>query len=118
MALKQLTPKNNKGQALTETIFLLGMTGVFLFFLLRCLLTVIFTVGLEAMVEDYFFCELAQKPGCLQRLEMRLRNNQLQNVNIKMQKLQNTIILTVSATHLASVSVTREFNYENFRQKF
>lgn len=118
MALKLQTLKNNKGQALTETIFMLGLTGVFLFFLLRCLLTVIFTVALDSMVEDYFYCELAQKPSCLQRLESRLQSNQLRVVNVKAQKTQTKIVLTVSAAHLTSMSVTREFNYEKFRQKF
>lgn len=118
MAPKQQTLKNNKGQALTETIFMLGITGVFLFFLLRCLLTVIFTVALDSMVEDYFYCELAKKLSCLERLEMRLRNNQLREVNVKTQKSANKISLSVSATHLTSMSITREFNYEKFRQKF
>lgn len=118
MALKLQTLKNNKGQALTEAIFMLGLTGVFLFFLLRCLLTVIFTVALDSMVEDYFYCELALKPSCLDRLEMRLLNNQLHDVNVKMRKSADKIILTVSATHLTSMSVTREFDYEKFRQKF
>lgn len=118
MALKLQTLKNNKGQALTETIFMLGITGVFLFFLLRCLLTVIFTVVLDSMVEDYFYCELAQKPFCLERLERRLQSNQLSDVNIKTQKSLDKIHISISATHLTSMSVTREFNYEKFRQKF
>lgn len=118
MAQKQLTLKNNKGQALTEALFILSMTGCFLFFLLRCLLTVVFTVALDAMIEDYFYCELARKPACLQRLETRLHDNQLRQVSVSIKTPQNKIILTVLATHLASMSVTREFNYEKFRQKF
>lgn len=118
MAPKLTTVKNNKGQALTEAIFMLGMTGLFLYFLLRCLLMVIFTVALDAMAEDYFFCELAKKPSCEQQLRSHLTKNQLRDININIRKPQNKIVLTVSATHLASTTITREFNYEKYRQKF
>ena len=118
MAPKQLTIKNNSGQALTETVFLLSLTGMFLFFLLRCLLGVIFTVALEAMVEDYFYCELANKVNCLPRLESRLRDNQLRHVAVTENKSETQIILTVTATHLTSMTVKREFNYAKFKQKF
>lgn len=118
MAPKQLTIKNNSGQALTETLFLLSITGVFLYFLLRCLLAVIFTVALDATAEDYFYCELANKADCLQRLETRLHENQLRDVKITSERRKQRIILTISATHLVSMTVSREFDYEKFRQKF
>lgn len=89
-----------------------------MYFLLRCLLTVIFTVALDAMVEDYFYCELAQKPNCLQRLETRLHENQLRAVKLTMERPKQKIVLTVSAIHLVSMTVSREFDYEKFRQKF
>lgn len=114
-----MAPKavNNKGQALTEALFMLGMTGVFLFFLLRCLLTVIFSVALDSMAEDYFFCELARKPGCEQRLSQRLGENQMRDVSIKIKRPGKKIVLTISATHLASMTMTREFDYEKFHQE-
>ncbi|MES2803679.1 MAG: hypothetical protein V4654_14400 [Bdellovibrionota bacterium] len=118
MAPKQITITNNKGQALTEAIFLLSMTGLFLYFLLRCLLTVIFTTALDSMAEDYFFCELARKPNCEQRLHDRLRTQQMRDVAVRIKKPGEKIVLTISATHLASMTITREFDYEKFRQKF
>lgn len=117
MAQKLITVKNNKGQALTEAIFMLSMTGLFLYFLLRCLLMVIFTVALDAMAEDYFFCELAKKSACEQQLRSHLAKNQLQDIRINIRKPHNRIILTVTATHLASATITREFDYEKYRQK-
>lgn len=115
MALKLV---NNKGQALTEAIFLLSMTGLFLYFLLRCLLTVIFSVAIDSMAEDYFICELARKPACEQRLHDRLRKNQMRDVAIRVKKPGEKIVLTISATHLAAMTITREFDYEKFHQQF
>lgn len=115
MAQKLIPVKNNKGQALTEAIFMLSMTGLFLFFLLRCLLTVIFTVALDSMAEDYFFCELARKPSCEQRLYSHMRNNQMRDISVRTNKSGQKIVLTVSATHLTSMTITREFDYEKFR---
>lgn len=115
MAQKQITASNNKGQALLEAIFMLGMTGLFLFFLLHCLLTVIFSVALASMAEDYFFCELSRKTGCEQRLHDHLYKNQMRDVVIKIKKPGQKIILTISATHLTSMTITREFDYEKFR---
>jgi hypothetical protein len=118
MALNLQTIKNNKGQALTETIFLMGMTGVFLYFLLRCLLTVIFTVALDSMAEDYFFCHLADRTGCLKRLEVRLKDNQMQNIKIQVEHRSRKTILKISGLHLTQVNITREFDYEKFKKKF
>lgn len=117
MAPKLIIVSNNNGQALTEVIFLLSVTGLFLYFLLRCLLIVIFTVALDAMAEDYFFCELAKKPSCEQQLRSNLAQNQLHDISINIRKPHNKIILTVTATHLASTTITREFDYEKYRQK-
>lgn len=118
MALKQITVGNNKGQALTETAFMLVMMGMFLFVLLRCILFVIVRVSLDATAEDFFLCELAKKANCAQRLQSRLQNNQMQNVNYQIQRSTNKIVLTISASHLVPLSIQREFNYEKFRQKF
>lgn len=118
MALKLTTVKNNKGQALIETSFLLVMTGTFLYILLRCLLSVIVRVSLDAAAEDYFFCELAGKANCAQRLESRLLNNQMRDVSYKIQKSTNKTVLTVSASRLSSITITREFDYEKFKEKF
>lgn len=108
---------NNKGQALTEALFMLSMAGLFLYFLLRSLLMVIFSVALDAMAEDYFFCELAHKPACEQRLIQRLRENQMREISIKIKRPGEKIVLTISATHLASMTITREFDYEKFHQE-
>lgn len=118
MAQKQLTIKNNKGQALTETVFMLVMSGMFLYFILRCLMTVIFTVALDSITEDYFYCELADKPGCRNQLEQRLLQNQMRDIKISTENSSQKIILSVSATHLTSVTIIREFDYAKFKQKF
>ena len=118
MAQKLITIKNNSGQALSETLFLLSITGIFLYFLLRCLLVVIFAVALDSMAEDYFFCELAHIPDCLPRLESRLSDNQLRDVKVNTQKTKQRITLTITATHLTSITARREFNYEKYRQTF
>ncbi len=115
MAQKQITVSNNKGQALIEALGMMSITGLFLYLLLYCLIKVIFSVALDAIAEDYFFCELARKPSCEERLKTRLRQNQMKNVSVKIQKPGQKIILTISATHLASMTITREFDYENFR---
>lgn len=117
MAPKLTTTNNNRGQAILEATGMMIIAGAFLYLLLRALLTVIFSVALDAMAEDYFFCELARKTNCEQRLYSRLRDNQMQDINIKTQKSEQKIILTLSATHLASMTMTREFNYEKFRQQ-
>lgn len=114
MALK---PVNNKGQALLEALGLMSITGVFLYLLLRCLITVIFSVALDSMAEDYFFCELARKPSCEQRLKTRLRENQMRDAAVSIKKSGEKIVLTISAIHLASMTVTREFDYEKFHQQ-
>ncbi|MCM2354935.1 MAG: hypothetical protein NDI63_15045 [Pseudobdellovibrio sp.] len=118
MAPKLTTVNNNKGQALIETTGLLIMAGAFLYVLLRCLLSVIVRVSLDAAAEDYFFCELANKANCAQRLERRLVNNQMREVSYKVQKSTNKIVLTVSASRLSPITISREFDYEKFRQKF
>lgn len=118
MALKPTTIKNNKGQALTETLVLLTTTGIFLLLLLRCLLVVIFTIALDAAAEDYFYCELAHKTGCRQRLEYRLQANQMRNVTVTTKKSLDKITLTVMATHFSSMMISREFDYAKFNEKF
>lgn len=118
MAQKLTTVKNNKGQALIETSFMLVMAGTFLYILLRCLLSVVVRVSLDAAAEDYFFCELANKANCAQRLENRLLNNQKRNVSYKVQKSTHKIVLTISASRLSPITITREFDYAKFRQKF
>jgi len=117
MAQKQITVSNNKGQALLETLGLMSITGLFLYLLLSCLIKVIFAVALDAMAEDYFFCELERKPHCEQSLKTRLQENQMQNVSVSIKKPGEKIILTISATHLASMTITREFDYEKFHQQ-
>lgn len=122
MAPKQLTRKNklrdNRGQALTEALLMLLTALLFLYFMLRALLVVIFTVAVDAMVEDYFYCELAGKPFCQQRLEQRLQQNQLRAVVIQVRRAPQKISLSVTASHLATLSITREFDYEKFKQEF
>ena len=115
MAQKHNTINNHKGQALIETTGILVISGVFLYLLLKSLLAVIFSVALDSMAEDYFFCELARKPSCEQLLYSRLRDNQMKDIKINTRKLNQNIILTVTATHLVSMTVTREFDYEKFR---
>lgn len=115
---QKLTPvNNNNGQALIETTLMMVIAGAFLFMLLRFLLVVIFTVALDAMAEDYFICELETKPYCLAELENRLHRNQLKDISVIHRKSNEKIILTISATHLASMTITREFDYEKFRQQ-
>lgn len=117
MAQKQTTVSNNKGQSLLEALGMMSLTGLFLYLLLYCLIKVIFAVALDSMAEDYFFCELARKPNCEQSLKTRLKQNQMKNVSVKIQKNSQKIILTISATHLASMTITREFDYEDFRKQ-
>ena len=117
MAPKLNAINNNKGQAMLEATGMMIITGAFLYVLLRALLAVIFSVALDSMAEDYFFCELAHKINCEQRLYSRLRDNQMRNITIRTQKPGQKIVLTVSATHLTSMTITREFDYENFRQQ-
>lgn len=117
MAQKLIAINNNKGQAMIEATAMLVMTGAFLYLLLRSLLAVIFSVALDSMAEDYFFCELARKSNCEQRLYSRLRDNQMRDISLRTRKPGQKIILTISATHLTSMTITREFDYEKFRQK-
>lgn len=114
----KLLVKNNRGQGLIETTFLLALSGVFLYLLLQCLLKVLFTVAFESMAEDYFFCELAKKQACLQRLETRLRQNQVREVEVRSERKLHKIILTVSGLHVSRIKITREFDYEKFNEKF
>jgi len=65
-----------------------------------------------------FFCELARKPSCEQRLYNRLHDNQMREVSVRIKKPGEKIILTIAATHLASMTITREFDYEKFHQQF
>lgn len=118
MAPRHHTTANKKGQALLETTVLLGTTGMCLYFLLRLLLQIIFTIALDAMVEDYFFCELAERPSCVTVLENKLRDNQIREVKISKKELKNKITLHVSGRHLTIVNISREFDYEKFRRKF
>lgn len=118
MAQKQITvSNNNNGQALVEALGMMSITGVFLYLLLYGLIRVIFSVALDSMAEDYFFCELARKPSCEEHLKTRLRQNQMKNVSVSIKKPGHKIILTISATHLASMTITREFDYEDFRKQ-
>lgn len=117
MALKPIAIKNHKGQAMLEATGMMFITGVFLYLLLRALLVVIFAVALDAMAEDYFFCELASKTDCEQKLYSRLLDHQMRNIKIITQRPGQKIILTVSATYLASMTITREFDYEKFYQQ-
>lgn len=109
---------NNKGQALIEALFLMGITGTCLYFLLRSLLAVIFTVAVDSMAEDYFFCQLAERSGCLTTLEKRLKDNQIKNVKIQVERKSHKTKLIISGWHLTKVDVKREFDDENFKKKF
>lgn len=115
--MAQKPVNNNKGQALIEATVMMVFAGAFLFILLRCLLVVIFSVALDAMAEDYFICELEQKQNCVFLLEARLKNNQLKNISVKANPTGDKIVLTVSATHMTSMTLTREFDYAKFRQQ-
>lgn len=116
MAQKLIAIKNNSGQALIEATLMMVVAGAFLYLLLRSLLIIIFSVAVDSMAEDYFFCELVKKPNCEQRLYHRLKDNQLKNISVSTRKIGHRMILTISATHLTSMTVAREFDYENFRQ--
>lgn len=109
---------NNKGQALLESVFQLLVVGTFLYFMLRCFLYLIFTVALDAMAEDYFFCELTDEEHCEQILVDRLHNNQMKDVYVNVDKRGSKKVLSITATHLQTVSITREFDYEKFDKKF
>lgn len=110
--------KNKKGQALLETAFLLIFSGTFLYFLLNILMKIIFAIALEAMAEDYFFCELAKKRNCQIQLENRLKQNQIRDVQINVQHQLHKITLTISGRHLQQIKINREFDYEKFIEQF
>ncbi|AZZ37780.1 hypothetical protein CIK05_13555 [Bdellovibrio sp. qaytius] len=115
MAQKQNTIKNNQGQALIEASFIMIFTGAFLYLLLRCLMSVVMAIAIDAMAEDYFFCELERKPSCEYKLKSRLMGNNYRYVSTDVKKSGQKITLTISATQITSMTITREFNYEKFR---
>lgn len=109
---------NNKGQALFESLAVFTLSMPLLFVLLQNILRLIFVIAVDSMAEDFFFCELAQEKNCKQKLEQALIRNRVRDIQIKTTKQNSSIILTINGTHGASFSLSREFDYAKFNQKF
>lgn len=73
--------KNNKGQALIETVFMACIFCSGLFFVLAVFQSQIISMAMDDAIETYFFCQLERKQFCKNDLEEHLR--QIKLINFK-----------------------------------
>lgn len=106
--------KNNKGQALIESVIILPISILFFIYVVQVFIYFSMELAIDDSLEDFIFCKIQAKADCENYLSRRLEDLRVQKTAYRYRQVNNehSIYLEATALRIFQIKKERRLNYE------
>lgn len=109
---------NNHGQALIEGLFTTALAITSITVGLNYAFTVLFSVVLDSIAENFLICKITPQTNCEQQLKQNLSKQRFKKFNYEIIEDDKKISVVITIQHMAKLKLKRELNYESYKKTF